>query len=496
MISYEMFMRLRTLLDKEGYRLRQAASTLELDIKTVRLWSKRTQYQQCAQPKRASKLDPVKGEIVRLLHQHPFSAQQILQRLRQGGYSGGYSILKDFIRQVRPVHRPAYLTLHFEPGECAQIDWGYAGVVPVGQTRRRLSFFIMVLCYSRQMYVEFTLSETMEQFLSCQQNAFAFFGGAPRDMMLDNLKTGVLSHPMGGPVTYHPRYLDFARFYGFKVKACNVRKANEKGRVENAVGYLRKNFLNGLELTAFAPLNPMVQSWLAEVANVRVHAETKKMPKELFALEKPRLSVLPATLYDVAAVRMIRATPRFRVHFDSNRYSVPAEYASARLTVRVYPDKLVVCHQDRIVAEHTRSYDRGRDFENPDHVRELLQERKAARSQKLLQRFMQISPLAEEYYRQLEQRRLNPQQHVAKIIALSEIYGIPALAEALKDASHFQAFSSEYVANLLEQRQRLLPQPGVLHLTHSKDLLELDLPEADLRVYDQPHEEKTHEQNQ
>ncbi len=496
MISYEMFVRLRTLLDQEGYRLRQVARTLGLDIKTVRLWSKRTQYQQCAQPKRASKLDPLKGEIVRLLHQHPFSAQQILQKLRQGGYSGGYSILKEFIRLVRPVHRPAYLTLHFEPGECAQIDWGYAGVVPVGQTRRRLSFFIMVLCYSRQMYVEFTLSETMEQFLACQQNAFAFFGGVPRDMMLDNLKTGVLSHPMGGPVTFHPRYLDFARFYGFALKACNVRKANEKGRVENAVGYLRKNFLAGLELTAFAPLNPMVQTWLAEVANVRVHGETKKMPKELFALEKPRLLALPATLYDVAKVQTIRATPRFRVHFDSNRYSVPAEYASTRLTVRVYPDKLLLCHQDRIVAEHPRCYDRGRDFENPDHVRELLLQRKAARSQKLLQRFLQLSPLAEEYYRQLEQRRLNPQQHVAKIVALAEIYGADALALALGDACHFQAFSSEYVANLLEQRRRLLPQAGALHLTHSKDLLDLDLPEADLRLYDQPDEETTHEQNQ
>ena len=493
MITYDMFMRLRTMLDQEGYHLRQAAAALGLDIKTVRLWSKRKEYQQCAQTKRASKLDAFKGEVVRLLHQHPFSAQQIFQRLRQGSYSGGYTILKEFIRQVRPAHRPAYLTLHFEPGECAQIDWGHAGVVPVGQTRRRLSFFIMVLCYSRQMYVEFTLSQTMEQFLACQQNAFAFFGGVPRQMMLDNLKTGVLSHPMGGPVIYHPRYLDFARFYGFTPKACNVRAGNEKGRVENAVGYLRKNFLSGLELTAFAPINPMVRSWMEEVANVRTHAETKKMPKELFALEKPRILPLPATLYDVAAVRMIRATSRFRVHFDANRYSVPAEYASAQLTVRVYPDKLILCHQDRIVAEHTRCYDRGRDFENPDHVRVLLAQRKAARSQKLMQRFLQLSPIAEEYYRQLEQRRMNPQQHVAKIVALAEIYGAEALAMALGDACHFQAFSSEYIANILEQRHRLLPEPGALHLTHGEDLLELEIPEPDLRLYDQPNEETTHE---
>jgi hypothetical protein len=124
--------------------------------------------------------------------------------------------------------------------------------------------------------------------------------------------------------------------------------------------------------------------------------------------------------------------------------------------------------------------------QNPDHVRALLEQRHRARDQKLLQRFLQLSPLAETYYQELSQRRFNPAQHVAKIVALSEIYGMDATRSALADACEFQAFSSEYIANLLEQRRRLLPEPSALHLTRRQDLLDLELPEANLAVYENP----------
>jgi transposase len=139
------------------------------------------------------------------------------------------------VRRVRPVRRPAFLTLAFAPGECAQVDWGCGGALQIGSTRRRLSFFVMVLCYSRMIYVEFTLGEALEHFLGCHQNALEFLGASPGAIVIDNLKTGVLSHPLGEKALFHPRYLEFAAHYGFEPRACNVRKANEKGRVENAV---------------------------------------------------------------------------------------------------------------------------------------------------------------------------------------------------------------------------------------------------------------------
>lgn len=220
------------------------------------------------------------------MESHHYSAQQIFQRLREEGFDGGYSIVKAYVRQVRPRRSPAFLTLSFAPGECAQVDWGLYGSVAVGETRRKLSFFVMVLCYSRMIYVEFTLSQKMEQFLGCHQHAFEFFGNrVPEKIMVDNLKSAVLRRLIGEAPVFNPYYLDFARHAGFTIKPCNVRKGNEKGRVESGVGYVKKNLLNGLEISDFSPLNPAARIWLDTIANVRIHGETHKRPVDLFAQE-------------------------------------------------------------------------------------------------------------------------------------------------------------------------------------------------------------------
>ncbi|MBE7501464.1 MAG: IS21 family transposase [Verrucomicrobiales bacterium] len=229
MIDYETFCRLRQLHDEAGLKVSQIAAELHLDPKTVEKWIDQPTYQPRQGVQRPSKLDAFKGQITALLQRHPYTAQQILQQLQAQGYAGGYSILKEFVRQVRPVRKPAFLMLEFAPGECAQVDWGSFGSISVGSTRRRLSFFVMVLCYSRFLYVEFTLSEAMEQFLTCHRHAFEFFGGVPEKVMIDNLKVGVLRHPLGQPALFHPRYLDLAAHYGFRPVACAVRRGNEKG---------------------------------------------------------------------------------------------------------------------------------------------------------------------------------------------------------------------------------------------------------------------------
>jgi transposase len=204
-------------------------------------------------PLRAScVLDPFKGRITRLLDTHPYSAQQIFQRLREEGYGGGITVVRDYVRLIRPPRLPVYLKLHFAPAECAQIDWGSWGTVVVGNTRRRLSFFVIVLAYSRLMYVEFTVSQTMEHFLSCHEHAFKAFGGVPSKIMVDNLKSAVLQRLAGVAPVFNARYADFARHYGFSITPCNVARANEKGRVESGVGYIKKNLLRGLELSSSA----------------------------------------------------------------------------------------------------------------------------------------------------------------------------------------------------------------------------------------------------
>ena len=132
---------------------------MSLDVHTVRRWLDELRFRPRITPARPSKLDPFKGYIRRRLEHHPFSAAQILIRLREAGYDGGATIVKDYLQRVCPVRAPEFLTLHFAPGECAQVDWGHYGSVNVGNTPRGLSFFVMVLCYSRLLYVEFTVSQ-------------------------------------------------------------------------------------------------------------------------------------------------------------------------------------------------------------------------------------------------------------------------------------------------------------------------------------------------
>ncbi len=485
MIDYETFCKIRLCYRERGLNCTQIARELGLHPETVAKYARLDSYHPRRPARRKSKLDPFKPMIQRWLERYPYSTTQVFQRLQtEEGYEGGLSILKDYVRRVRPMRKPAFLTLAFAPGECAQADWGCAGALQIGSSRRRLSFFVMVLCYSRMLYVEFTLGEALEHFLGCQQNALEFFAASPGAIVIDNLKTGVLSHPLGEKALFHPRYLEFAAHYGFEPRACTVRKANEKGRVENAVGYVKKNFLAGLELPhSLAALNTAARDWMDQIANLRIHGEAKKRPNDLFAEEKPHLKALPPLPADTSVVRTVRATNRCRVVLDTNRYSVPALYASARLTLKLFADRLCIYHAEKLVATHPRSYERHRDFENPDHVKELLDQRRKARDAKLLLRFYALSPRAEQYHHELAQRRLNPRTHINKIVALADIYGADNLARALEDAFDCEAFSSEYIANILEQRQRLSPQPGPLHLTRRADLLDVDLGPADLSPY-------------
>lgn len=483
MIDYQYFCQIKHLAQAQGLNASQIAKELALDPRTVSYWLAQENFHPRKTGRRRSKLDPFKAEIVRMLEKYPYSAAQVLQRISNQGFDGGYSIVKDYVRTVRPRRQPAFLKLAFAPGECAQVDWGAFGSVKVGQTSRRLSFFVMVLCYSRMMYVEFTVSQTMEHFLACHQHAFEAFGGVTQNVMVDNLKSAVLRRALGEAPVFNPKYLDFANHTGFTIVPCGVGKGNEKGRVENAVGYVKKNFLAGLDIPDFSALAPAARHWLDTVANVRVHGETRQRPLDVWQKEKPYLSPLPLNPFDIATVSQVRASRQFRITLDTNRYSVPAHYAGQALTLKTYPDRLCVYAGDQLIARHTRRYDRFLDIEHPDHPKPLLEQRKKARDQKTFMRFLALSPQAEAYYLQLEQRRLNPHHHVRKIVALSDIYGAEAVARAMQDAFVYQAFSSEYIANLLEQRGRFTPEASALHLTRREDLLEVRLEQPDLSIY-------------
>jgi hypothetical protein len=267
----------------------------------------------------------------------------------------------------------------------------------------------------------------------------------------------------------------------------------EKGRVENGVGYVKKNFLAGLALPDFSALGPAAQHWVDTVADVRVHASTHERPVDRFEHERGKLKPLNANGYDLGTISTVRASSTCRVALESNHYSVPPQLAGQRVTLKAYPDRVCVYHHDQLQARHVRSLDRHRDIEDPEHVRVLQAQRASAREQRLMVQWLALSPRAQAYGEGLLAKRVNARGHIRKILALAEIYGSEAVVRAIDDGLQMQAFSAEYIAHILSARRPIGEPPAALQLTRCADMLELKLPEPDLSIYDR--HQSTHHAN-
>jgi len=480
MIDYPLWCEIRRLRS-QGLNPAQVARQTGLDARTVRRWFDSPFEGARGKTRTASKLDPFKPRVRALLREHPFTAQQVFQTLRFEGYRGGYTLVKDFVRQLRPPKKEAFIQLEFEPGDCAQVDWGTFGTIPVEGSWRRLSFLVMVLAHSRMLHVHFTLAETMEHFLEAHLRAFESLRGVPRRVWVDNCKVAVLKRPAHGAPELNPRYADFARHHGFEIVPCAVRRPQQKGRVENAVGYVKKNFLAGHTFTDFAQVQPAAVEWMKGVANVRKHPRTGERPVDLWP--KENLRPLCGPPYDPAVSVEARVSRTCRVTVDTNTYTAPHRLAGCRVLLKRRAEELLIFHDNRLVATHTRRYGRRMDIVNEDHISPLLEERRGARERRNLVEFLKLGPEAARYYEALRHRRLHLSTHVRRILALAETHGPEPVARALRDALFYKAYDSQYILNILHQRSRPKTEPGALHLTRREDLLEVDLPEPDLGPY-------------
>lgn len=486
MISYEQFHRIKAL-QASGLSAGQIASRTGISEKTARLWMGRERYEPKRRPPpRPGKLSAWTGRIGELLVEcDSYTAVQIFDKLRAEGYEGSYTLVKEHVRKVRPRKRRVYEDLVFAPGEAAQVDFGECGLTEVGNTRRKLYVFVMVLCHSRLMYIEFILRQATEQFLTCHRHAFEAFGGVPHAVIVDRTKCAILGNDRFGNPIPNPRYDDFRRHCGFKIRACGPRKPYQKGRVEAGVKYVKANFMNGRPVEPFEAVKAAGAQWLGDIANRRVHRMTGRRPVELYEdVERKAMLPLPMLPYDCSVVQSKLVDKQARFSYDGNRYSVPPQYAPGKITVHVLPDSLSVYADGQLIARHARCYEkRAKPIVDPDHNIELRRQRRRSEDRKLVQRFLQLGQEAITYYEGLQKRSLNERSHVRKILALAEYHDPDSVRQALHDAAAHSAFSAEYIANLLQFRSAVR-EPSPLHLSRNQDLLELELPEPDLGVYD------------
>ncbi len=329
-------------LYRKGVSISDIARQTGHDRKTVRkIATSPVLLERAPRPSRVRKLDPFVAYLEQRLADGVSNANKLLVELRQRGYCGGRTQLKDWLQPRRPARLPEP-TLRFEtePGEQAQVDFAHFGTIQHHGRDQRLYAFLMTLGFSRMLFVCFSVSCDWVAFLRGHLAAFTYFGGIPRTVLHDNLKSAVLDR-RGGQVHFHPRYLDFADYYGFTPRACQPYRAQTKGKVERSVQYVRGNFWPGLQIDGLDDLNTQAHHWLDTVANVRVHATTGVTPFSRLTAEglAPITSRPP---YDITPTLLRHSRRDGWVQYGGNAYAVPLDYAAQPLLLKLTDQDTVV----------------------------------------------------------------------------------------------------------------------------------------------------------
>ena len=439
---------------------------------------------------RASLLDAHRAKIDALLARYPdLSAVRIREEIARGpeGYAGSVTLIRRYLRKVRPARGRVYQEVHYEPAQAMQVDWGECGTVQVGSTKRKVSVFVAVLCYSRLMFIEFTLSQRKAEFYRGLVHALNFFGGSPRALIFDNLKAAVVNGS-GRAACLHPEFLALCGTYCLQPLACERRDPESKGIVEGAVRYVKHNALAGRaeELQSYEDYLAFAPRWLETVANVRMHETTRQRPLDRFQQERALLRPLSAIPFDTDEIVPAVVNPHARIEFDGNRYSAPPQFVRKPVTIRASRDELRLLHEGQVVAQHVRCYQRGQLIALPDHRLAALTLRQRSRGNTLQQQFDALGPEARQFHLHLKGRPVKTSVHLRRLLNLAQLYGRTEVLSAIARALELATYDAAYVENLLlaERRRRQLPTPTLPAPKRRELIEEIDLEPPDPAVYD------------
>jgi len=314
-------------------------------------------------------VDPYMPFVFETLEEYPtLAASRLFEMIKERGYPGGPDHFRSIVAKHRPRHSAeAYLRLRTLPGEQAQVDWGSFGDIQFGKASRRLSAFVLVLSWPRQIFVRFFINQRMGSFLRGHVEAFQFLGGIPRVLLYDNLKSAVLER-VGDAIRFHPILLDFAAHYRYEPRPVPVRRPCEKGRVERAIRYIRGAFFAARNWTDIDDLNAQVLAWCKAVRPAKMPWDKTMTVQEACEQEKAFLLALPDNPFPVDDKKEVSVGKTPYVRFDLNDYSVPY-----RLTRRI----LVVMADEKTVSAH---------------IEELIQQKRQARKHRGMDRLYHAAP--------------------------------------------------------------------------------------------------------
>jgi transposase len=437
---------------------------------------------------RKTKADLYIPFILATLEKYPkLTAARLYAMVKERGYDGAPSRFRAVVASLRPRPAPeAYLRTSTLPGEQGQCDWAHFGRVKFGNAERRLLAFVIVLSWSRHIFVRFYTGDAMPNFLRGHVDAFNYFDAVPREILYDNLKSAVLER-YGSAIRFNPQLLDLAAHYRFLPKPTGVRKPQQKGRVERAIQYIRHSFFAARQWADLEDLNNQARDWCLEVAGLRNSSEQAGLTvMQAFEKEKSSLVVLPSNPYPCFERKDVRVGKTPYVRFDLNDYSVPHKYVQRSLTVRAAPDAVRIFHENEEIAHHMRCYDRGQQIEDKAHVKALESYKEAAAKHRSIDVLRHAAPQAAELIKLAAERGHNLGRLTQRLTELLGLYGPEELEVAIKEALACDSPHAAAVLQCLESRRNkrgLLP-PVVLNFGTSSPAKDLIVVPKTLDSYD------------
>jgi transposase len=461
MITPEQHAEIRRLYFGEHWKVGTIAAALGVHHDTVRAALAHDTNTMRRGTCRASALDVYLPFIRDTLAQYPrLRATRLFEMVRPRGYTGSVVQLRRIVRTIRPAAPPTvYRRLTTLMGEEAQIDWGAFGSVRIGRGVRPLSGFVMVLSYSRALFALFTLDQTLESFLRGHVDAFDAFQGVARTLVYDNLRSAVLERA-GTAIRFHPRLLELAGHYHFAPRSCTPYRANEKGKIERQIHYLRQAFFAARPFADIDDLNAQFRRWRDEVAHQRPHPEQRdRTVADVFVEEQRRFLPLPAHPFETDVMRTVTAGKTPYVRFDRNAYSIPHTHVRRPLTLLASVTTVRVIAGTEEIARHARSYDTGQTIEHEAHIAGLIAATRHANPSTARDRLRLAVPVVATLFERLAARGESLRAHTARLLGLLDDYGPQELAAAVTQALETDALGAGTIAHLLEQRRRQRRQP-------------------------------------
>lgn len=436
---------------------------------------------------RRSKLDAFDDLIRKHLElYHKISATRLMQILVDHGYKGGLSLLRQRLRRLRPTMTKPYMRMVVHAGEQGQVDWAHCGELRVGRGTRKLYLFVAVLSYSRVVYARFCLNQNTATFLRCHEQAFAYFGGIPRVILYDNLKSVVLAR-LGQSIRFNDDMLSFSGFYCFEPRPCQPYRGNEKGRVERTIRYLRENFLMARPLTNLATMNASLLEWCNRIGNRRPWPDDRRFRVEqMWAKEKPNLLPLSEHRQHPREQQTCQAGKSPWIHFDLNYYSIPPEYVGRSLLVYADDQQLEVTYDGKSIGSHQRCWDRGIYVDDPAHRDALIKYKHFGRANMFRDSIIREFPEAGRIIEVLFEQGWDIQAVTRRLHKMRYNFGPQIFLAALKAVLQRQHVSLEAIQLEAQklQRQSQLPPTIPVQLPDNPKVRELEVKSHALKNYD------------